>query len=654
MPTEVNKTRKSAKKATQKPTAKSTQKRPAPLTRNATKKRNLKAVPPRFDLGIKSASFGTEHAEITKVQKYLTRFGYLNSVITPGKLDDATSEALKLFQQVAGVGITGELNAKTTAAMQMYRCGTPDLGVVMRIKGGESSNFVLRGCSYNKTAFTYRFANGTNDITGTQERIAIRNAFNTWASVLCGVSFHERTIAPTDFVIGWFSGNHGDGSPFDGVGNTLAHAFYPPPCGGNHAGEMHFDEAESWSLTGAGSTFDTETVALHEIGHLLGLDHSSVAGSVMFPSYGGVRRSLTQDDIEGIRRLYPVLCRQGDSGALAGFASEIAASRLNQKQVITAVRAQDGALKLIAWNVAANGAFTRTGDSGGQAGAATNLAIARATSGFRFVTACRNGSNRLFLISWEVNNSGTSITRLADSGTLAGTASMIKIVAAGNNRFVTACRAGNGSLLLISWQLSANGAFTRIADSGNQAGEILDVDMVATSNNRIITAVRQAGGDLKLISWNVTNGSITRLADSATQAGNARFVKTALDQFGHVITAVKAANNSLKLISWSVGGGGQVTRLSDSGDLAGETGEHDISLAAGRIVTGVRTGNGNLKVILWQVTSNGNITRVGDSASLAGDASLITQCEQLTGAPPIITCVRAANNSLKLIAWSAV
>lgn len=618
----------------------------------AKQARRKKEAVQRFQLEIKSASVGTEHEDIAKVQQYLTRFGYLHSVITPGKLDEPTSEALKTFQQVVGVEATGELNAKTSAALQMPRCGTPDLGAVLRIRGGASANFVLRGCSYNKTQFTFRFVNGTSDITGTQERNAVRNAFNTWASVLCGVSFQELNTGPVDFEIGWFTGNHGDGSPFDGVGNTLAHAFYPPPCGGSNAGEMHFDDAETWSLTGAGSTFDTETVALHEIGHLLGLDHSAVSGSVMFPTYGGVRRALTQDDIDGIRRLYPFLCRRGDSGALAGFVSEIAAARHNQRQVITAVRAQNGTLKFIAWNVAANGTISRTGDSGTQAGVATSIAIARNASDSRFVTACRSGSNRLFLISWNINTGGTAVTRLADSGTLAGTASLIKIVAAGNNRFVTACRAANGSLLLIGWQLGNNGTFTRLADSGTQAGAVSDIALVALSSNRVLTAVRTSGGDLKLITWSVSNSAVTRLADSGTQAGNARLIKATVNQFGHVITAVKAANDSLKLITWAVTSGGQINRLNDSGDLAGETDGHDISIAGGRIVTGVRTAAGNLKVILWQTAANGSITRVGDSANLAGDASLITQCEELTGAPPIITSVRTTTNSLKLIAWS--
>jgi hypothetical protein len=46
------------------------------------------------------------------------------------------------------------------------------------------------------------------------------------------------------------------------------------------------------------------------------------------------------------------------------------------------------------------------------------------------------------------------------------------------------------------------------------------------------------------------------------------------------------------------------------------------------------------------------VSRVGDTAFLAGDASLITQCEELSGAPGIVTSVRTASNSLKLISWS--
>lgn len=68
---------------------------------------------------------------------------------------------------------------------------------------------------------------------------------------------------------------------------------------------------------GRDGTADLETVVLHEVGHLAGLDHSCQpqgAGctpeeeqSVMFPRYKGVHRGLALDDIAGLAALYPAL-----------------------------------------------------------------------------------------------------------------------------------------------------------------------------------------------------------------------------------------------------------------------------------------------------------------------------------------------------------
>lgn len=608
----------------------------------------------RFSIALKSAAQGTTNPELSKVQKYLTRFGYLTTTCTIGTLDKATSGAIKSFQHSHGLQETGNLTPKTIEAMEVARCGVPDVELVQAAAGGESSDFVLSGCKYTKRTFTYRFLNGTGDIAGTAERQAVQRAFNTWASVLCGVTFRRVNSGSADFLVGWFTGNHGDDSPFDGVGNTLAHAFFPPPCGGANAGACHFDDAETWSLTGAGATFDLETVALHEIGHLLGLSHSSVAGSVMFPSHGGVRRNLTQDDIDGIRRLYPFFCRRGDSNRQADFVAEITAARHRERQVVNAVRTQSGRLKLIAWRVNTNGSIVRTGDSDNQAGRATSISLARQSTGSTFVTAVRTSSGNLTLISWSVNATGSNVTRQGDSGNQAGRASLINIVALTNTHFVTAVRTGSHRLRLILWRLNANGSLTRLSDSRNQAGVVREISVVRMSNNRVVTPVRTDSGNLELITWRVTRGSITRQGDSGSQAGNARNIRAIADQHGNVVTAIHTAPGDLKLIVWRVLASGRVQRRGDSDGLAGATGDHDIAMSANLVITGVRTGSGNLKVIAWQTTNAGAVTRVGDSDELAGTASLVTLNEALSGAPPVVTSGRTTSSDLKLISWSNV
>lgn len=57
----------------------------------------------------------------------------------------------------------------------------------------------------------------------------------------------------------------------------------------------------------SGSEFYVEGVMVHEVGHLLGLGHSSVGGATMYPSVSGCNNgpaSLATDDINAINNLY--------------------------------------------------------------------------------------------------------------------------------------------------------------------------------------------------------------------------------------------------------------------------------------------------------------------------------------------------------------
>ena len=59
--------------------------------------------------------------------------------------------------------------------------------------------------------------------------------------------------------------------------------------------------------SGCSSEYDINGVMVHEVGHVIGLGHSSVGGATMYPSVSACNtgnRSLETDDINGRRALY--------------------------------------------------------------------------------------------------------------------------------------------------------------------------------------------------------------------------------------------------------------------------------------------------------------------------------------------------------------
>ena len=55
---------------------------------------------------------------------------------------------------------------------------------------------------------------------------------------------------------------------------------------------------------------DLFTVALHEIGHIFGLMHSTLQGTIMWPLLQNGLHTLHGDDIRGIQTLYGVKTRE--------------------------------------------------------------------------------------------------------------------------------------------------------------------------------------------------------------------------------------------------------------------------------------------------------------------------------------------------------
>lgn len=255
---------------------------------------------------------GDSGDDVRRVQRYLERFGYVDSPVlrefgvrtdlaepAPTKLgdfDDNTRRALQKLQERYGLEPTGRVDGPTLELMKTQRCGFPD-----------TAEFVLQGNKWNATSLRYGFQNFCGDISQAECRAAVQAGLGYWSAVT-PLRFAETAVSDVpEIVIRFVADDHGDGSAFDGKGGVLAHAFYPPPNGGSIAGDAHFDEDEGWSVNTPPSGIDLYTVAGHEFGHALGLAHSTVRDALMYPYYGGPHRHLAQDDIQGIQQLYGVL-----------------------------------------------------------------------------------------------------------------------------------------------------------------------------------------------------------------------------------------------------------------------------------------------------------------------------------------------------------
>lgn len=258
------------------------------------------------------AAMGDAGPDVRRLQRYLARFGYLDSPTLQefgvganlaeaapqemGTFDANTRAALLKFQSRYGLSATGVVDEPTLGLMNKERCGFPD-----------TAEFVAQGNKWSTTNLRYGFNEFTPDLTQAQVRAALSTALGYWSAVT-PLQFSEVPVANNPEIrIRFAAGDHGDGSPFDGASGVLAHAFYPPPNGGDIAGDSHFDEAEQWSVDLPATGVDLYTVGAHEFGHALGLAHSTVAGALMYPYYGGPHRFLAQDDIDGIQSIYGVL-----------------------------------------------------------------------------------------------------------------------------------------------------------------------------------------------------------------------------------------------------------------------------------------------------------------------------------------------------------
>ncbi|GFO16391.1 matrix metalloproteinase-1 [Plakobranchus ocellatus] len=295
---------------------------------------------------------GNNEKDRQDVDEYLEKFGYyrhyhqqwsnpdlvnaettslqtpLSADMPPLHTEAEREEAVRLLQNFFHLRPSGHVDMETKEIISAKRCGVEDIADDDEVWGGKSENFgegegvipqknerhrrkryavgKYRDGSLQKwrlDRLTWRIDQPSSQLPEDVQRKTFQDAISTWEQVI-PIKFEEETGAEeADIRVLFARREHGPKNDpvFDGKkssNNTLAHAWGPSSRTKGLSGDVHFDEEDDWS-----DATELFIVAVHELGHSMGLKHSNDRSSIMYPIYQDVTK-LSQDDLDGVDYMY--------------------------------------------------------------------------------------------------------------------------------------------------------------------------------------------------------------------------------------------------------------------------------------------------------------------------------------------------------------
>ena len=228
-------------------------------------------------------------------------------------LGDMTDGTIKAFQKAVGLAEDGVVGPMTRAMLAVQGLAVPSKvpeGVKLELNDSKTVTWSLETESVPASLAPGVAAGEGKCLTLAAEMQA---AFDAWSEPT-GIRFVQVVGEAGQVVVEFDDRTSSNDFIFDGPGGALACAA---------PGSITFDSTEKWELqsvphphrkaeaAGArgdfwanASIFSFQVVALHEVGHIIGLGHTTDPADVMSPYYIKGQLSLSENDKARARALY--------------------------------------------------------------------------------------------------------------------------------------------------------------------------------------------------------------------------------------------------------------------------------------------------------------------------------------------------------------
>jgi len=274
------------------------------------------------------ATPGDENEWVLEAQAYLADHGYLpaeersadgrfaRAIVadrpTPSVLDEATEQALFELQARNGLTPSGFLDAETYALMQEARCANSDVTALDRATNLRNKYALDEQMNFSTFRYmTLRVLQYPASATGLSqsEANAAIDAAASEISRKTGAEISRVTSGNADIDMYFYTGAPPSGSTCPTFKNkhlAMTVVTTETDTGDFYDVDLCVNMTHNFDPSDDSGVFDLQSVLLHEFGHAIGLEHSSVPGSVMRPNIPRDiwARYLSVDDLIATRAVH--------------------------------------------------------------------------------------------------------------------------------------------------------------------------------------------------------------------------------------------------------------------------------------------------------------------------------------------------------------